>query len=142
MSLFVDLKMCLRFHNNCGEKIKLSSNHQTAQCMSPGECLNRGGVVISCDPMLTDMLYQVSETFSVSFSVSLSLSLFSLSDMHSEMRKCWTFPTVILQDKSTTVVARPTGTLRCTGEPVDNQGAGLSSCTKSQAKISQLQLLC
>ena len=127
MSLVADLKVCLRFHDNCGKNITLSNNHQTAQCTSPGECLNRSGVVISRDPMLTDMLYQVSETLSLSLSVSLSLS-----DVHSELRKCWTFPTFILQDTSTTPVARPTGTFRCTGEPVDNQGAGLSSCTKSQ----------
>ena len=82
----------------------------------------------------------------VSVSQSLLLSVClpprSLPDVHSELWKCWTFSSFILQDTSTTPVARPTGTLRCTGEPVDNQGAGLSSCTKSQAKISQLQLLC
>ena len=86
MSLFADLKVCLRFHDNCGQKIKLSNNHQTAQMTSPGGdyflvFLNvhglggPDGMVISRDPMLTDMLYQVNETFSVCFSVSLSLSL-------------------------------------------------------------------
>ena len=78
MSLFADLKVCLRFHDNCGKMIKLSNNHQTAQLTSRGgdflyffqDCM-----VISRDPMLTDMLYQVNETFSVCFSVSLSLSL-------------------------------------------------------------------
>ena len=161
MSLFADLKVCLRFHDNCGKNIKLSNNNQTAQQTSRGGfsvLFCQEGMVISRDPMLTDMLYQVNETFSVCFSLSLSLSLslccclsvclslppppLSLPDVHSELWKCWTFSTFILQDTSTTPVARPTGTLRCTGEPVDNQGAGLSSCTKSQAKISQLQLLC
>ena len=79
MSLFADLKVCLRFHDNCGKLIKLSNNHQTAQLTSPGGdfvlfCC-QDGMVISRDPMLTDMLYQVNETFSVCFSVSLSLSL-------------------------------------------------------------------
>ena len=37
--------------------------------------LSHDGMVISRDSMLTDMLYQVNETFSVCFSVSLSLSL-------------------------------------------------------------------
>ena len=155
--------MYLRFHDNCDKKIKLKNNHQTAQRTSPRGGTYPDGMVISRDPMLTDMLYQVSETFSACFSVSLSLSLslslclsvclpfclsvslslsLSLPDVHSELWKCWTFSSFILQDTSTTPVARPTGTLRCTGEPVDNQGAGLSSCTKSQAKISQLQLLC
>ena len=159
MSLFADLKVCLRFHDNCGNMIKLSNNHQTAQLTSRGGDFFHffhDGMVISRDPMLTDMLYQVSETFSVCFSVSLSLSLccclsvclslppppLSLPDVHSELWKCWTFSSFILQDTSTTPVARHTGTFRCTGEPVDNQGAGLSSCSKSQAKISQLQLLC
>ena len=155
--------MYLRFHDNCGKKIKLSNNHQTAQRTSPSGGFFPDSMVISRDPMLTDMLYQVSETFSACFSVSLSLSLslslclsvclpfclsvslslsLSLPDVHSELWKSWTFSTFILQDTSTIPVARPTGTLRCTGEPVDNQGAGLSSCTKSQDKISQLQLLC
>ena len=79
MSLFADLKVCLRFHDNCGKLIKLSNNHQTAQLTSPGgDCYflcGHDGMVISRDPMLTDMLYQVNETFSVCFSVSLSLSL-------------------------------------------------------------------
>ena len=157
--------MYLRFHDNCGKKIKLRNNHQTAQRTSRGGVFFPDGIVISRDPMLTDMLYQVSETFSVCFSVSLSLSLslslclsvclfaflsvclslslsLSLPDVHSELWKSWTFSTFILQDTSTTPVARPTRTFRCTEEPVDNQGAGLSSCSKSQAKISQLQLLC
>ena len=131
--------MYLRFHDNCGKKIKLSNNHQTAQRTSRGGFFCPDGMVISRDPMLTDMLYQVSETFSVCLSVSLSLSLslslclsvclpfclsvslslsLSLPDVHSELRKSWTFSTFILQDTSTTPVARPTGTLRCTGEPV------------------------
>ena len=75
MSFFADLKVCLRFHDNCGEKIKLSNNHQTAQYTSSSYWGDQDGVVISRDPMLTDMLYQVNETFSVCFSVSLSLSL-------------------------------------------------------------------
>ena len=79
MSLFADLKVCLGFHDNCGKMIKLSNNHQTAQRTSRGGdvffLIFQDGMVISRDPMLTDMLYQVSETFSVCFSVSLSLSL-------------------------------------------------------------------
>ena len=79
MSLFADLKVCLRFHDNCGKLIKLSNNHQTAHLRSPDGVrvflFGPDGMVISRDPMLTDMLYQVNETFSVCFSVSLSLSL-------------------------------------------------------------------
>ena len=78
MSLFADLKVCLRFHDNCGKIIKLSNNNQTAQRTSRGGDLLiflQDCMVISRDPMLTDMLYQVNETFSVCFSVSLSLSL-------------------------------------------------------------------
>ena len=79
MSLFADLKVCLRFHDNCGKMIELSNNHQTAQLTSPGGdyyfLCGQDGMVISRDPMLIDMLYQVNETFSVCFSVSLSLSL-------------------------------------------------------------------
>ena len=77
MSLFADLKVCLRFHDNCGKMIKLSNNHQTAQLTSRGGDFFHffhDGMVISRDPMLTDMLYQVNETFSVCLSVSLSLS--------------------------------------------------------------------
>ena len=156
--------MYLRFHDNCDKKIKLKNNHQTAQRTSPGGVFFSDGIVISRDPMLTDMLYQVSETFSVCFSVSLSLSLslslclsvclfaflsvclslslsLSLPDVHSELWKSWTFSTFILQDTSTTPVARPTRTFRCTGEPVDNQGAGLSSCSKSQAKSATIVVL-
>ena len=149
MSLFADLKVFLRFHDNCGKNITLSNSNQTAQWTLLHEYDEWDGVVMSHDPMLTDMLYQVSETLSVCVSLSLSLSVclslslsLSLPDVHSELWKSWTFSTFILQDTSTIPVARPTGTLRCTGEPVDNQGAGLSSCTKSQDKISQLQLLC
>ena len=136
--------MYLHFHDNCGKNIKLSNNHQTAQRTSPSGGFFPDSMVISRDPMLTDMLYQVNETFSVCFYLSVSLSLClslclsvspppppppslalspSLPDVRSELWKCWTFPTFILQDTSTTPVARPAGTLRCTGEPVDNQGA-------------------
>ena len=78
MSLFADLKVCLRFHDKCGKNITLSNNNQTAQQTSRGGfsvLFCQEGMVISRDPMLTDMLYQVNETFSVCFSVSLSLSL-------------------------------------------------------------------
>ena len=75
MSLFADLKVCLRFHDNCGEKIKLSNNHQTAQYTSSSYWGDQDGVVISRDPMLTDMLYQVSETFSLSVFLSFCLSV-------------------------------------------------------------------
>ena len=73
MSLFADLKVCLRFHTNCGKKITLSNNHQTAQRTSPSSFFSSDGMVISRDPMLTDMLYEVSETLSLSLSLSLSL---------------------------------------------------------------------
>ena len=65
----------LSFHGNCGKQIKLSNNHQTAQRTSSdlGD-----GIVMSCDPMLTDMLYQVIQTLSVPIGspppLSLSLS--------------------------------------------------------------------
>jgi len=78
MSLFADLKVCLRFHDNCGKNIKLSNNNQTAQQTSRGGfsvLFCQEGMVISRDPMLTDMLYQVNETFSVCFSLCVSLSL-------------------------------------------------------------------
>ena len=89
MSLFADLKVCLRFHDNCGKLIKLSNNHQTAQVTSRGGdegffslFFFQDRMVISRDPMLTDMLYQVNETFSVCLlcvSVSQSLSGVCLS---------------------------------------------------------------
>ena len=75
MSLFADLKAYLRFHDNCGKNITLSNNNQTAQWTSLDEYDEWDGVVMSHDPMLPDMLYQVSETLSVSVSVSLSVSL-------------------------------------------------------------------
>ena len=46
----------LRFHDNCGKKIQLSNNHQTAQRTSRD---TGHGVVISRDPMLTNLLYEV-----------------------------------------------------------------------------------
>ena len=59
-------------------------------------------MVISRDPMLTDMLYQVNETFSVSLCLCLSVSVAvclsvclsppppprSLPDVHSELWNC------------------------------------------------------
>ena len=66
--MFADLKVYLRFHDNCGKQIKLSNNHQTAQRTSPSAMFSSDGMVISRDPMLTDMLYQVSETLSLSTS--------------------------------------------------------------------------
>ena len=46
----------LRFHDNCGKKIQLSNNYQTAQRTSP----DKGhGIVMSRDPMLTNLLYEV-----------------------------------------------------------------------------------
>ena len=57
--IFIDLltvqKVSLSFHDNCG-KIRLTNNHQTAQKTSPD---GEDGMVMSRDPMLTDMLYQV-----------------------------------------------------------------------------------
>ena len=75
MSLFADLKVYLRFHDNCGKNITLSNNNQTAQWTLLHEYDEWDGVVMSHDPMLTDMLYQVSETLSVCVSLSLSLSV-------------------------------------------------------------------
>ena len=75
MSLFADLKVYLRFHNNCGKSINLSKKHQTAQLRSRGGGFWPVGMVISRDPMLTDMLYQVSETFSLSVCLSVCLSV-------------------------------------------------------------------
>ena len=75
MSLFADLKVYLRFHDNCGKNITLSNNNQTAQCTLLHKCDEWDGVVMSHEPMLTDMLYQVSETLSVSVSVCLCLCL-------------------------------------------------------------------
>ena len=75
MSLFADLKVYLRFHDNCGKNITLNNNNQTAQWTLLDEYDEWDGVVMSHDPMLTDMLYQVSETLSVSVSLSLSLSV-------------------------------------------------------------------
>ena len=75
MSLFADLKVFLRFHDNCGKNITLSNNNQTAQWTLLHEYDEWDGVVMSHDPMLTDMLYQVSETLSVCVSLSLSLSV-------------------------------------------------------------------
>ena len=46
----------LRFHDNCGKKIQLSNNHQTAHRTSRD---TGHGVVISRDPMLTNLLYEV-----------------------------------------------------------------------------------
>ena len=79
MSLFADLKVYLRFHDNCGKNITLSNNNQTAQWTLLHEYDEWDGVVMSHDPMLTDMLYQVSETLSVSVCLCLCLSV-SLQD--------------------------------------------------------------
>ena len=79
MSLFADLKVFLRFHDNCGKNITLSNNNQTAQWTLLHEYDEWDGVVMSHDPMLTDMLYQVSETLSVSVCLCLCLSV-SLQD--------------------------------------------------------------
>ena len=56
IDLLTDQKVSLTFHDNCGKKIRLTNNHQTAQRTSSdiGD-----GIVVSRDPMLTDMLYQV-----------------------------------------------------------------------------------
>ncbi|XP_070176282.1 tripartite motif-containing protein 2-like [Littorina saxatilis] len=45
----------LRFHDNHGQKIRLSNDHQTAHRTSD----SRDGIVMSRDPMLAGMLYQV-----------------------------------------------------------------------------------
>ena len=57
---FIDLltvqKVSLIFHDNCGKKIRLTNNRQTAQRTLSD---HGDGMVMSRDPMLTDMLYQV-----------------------------------------------------------------------------------
>ena len=56
IDLLTDQKVSLTFHDNCGKKIRLTNNHQTAQRTSSDR---EDGIVMSRDPMLTDMLYQV-----------------------------------------------------------------------------------
>ena len=56
IDLLTDQKVSLSFHDNCGKKIRLTNNHQTAQRTSSDK---GDGIVMSRDPMLTDMLYQV-----------------------------------------------------------------------------------
>ena len=52
--------ICLRFHDNYGKNIKLSKNYQTSQKMSSD---TGDGIVMSRDPMLTNMLYQVMQMY-------------------------------------------------------------------------------
>ena len=46
----------LRFHTNCGDNIVFSNNQQTAERKGSG---NDGGIVVACDSMLPDRLYEV-----------------------------------------------------------------------------------